>query len=471
MTASTDNKVQAIVATARRDMTAWASKTPKERGRHLLRVRDAVATGGAALVDQVVAATGQSRSDAWFEVMSACTSLTWSAKAGPRHLRPRTLATRPFVLKKATLHHQPLGVVGVITPWNYPVAVPMHSIPNALVAGNIVVLKPDPLVADVARLLAGLINSAGVDLVHVLPGGADVGDDLVRSGIDKIVFTGRSASGRQVMAAAAATLTPVLLELGGNDAMVVLDDADVRQAARAAVGAAFFNAGQTCMAVQRVVVSEARHDEFVGEALAATRALDREYPRLREEQAALLTRRLADAVAAGARVMAGGPAPDGSFLPAVVTDVPVDSDLFQAENFGPVLTIVRATSEEHAVTLANSTPYGLAASVITRNGKRGRRVAAALAAGTVDINDAVFGAGVPGVPFGGTGASGFGRQKGVAGLREFTSTKTIVRTRLPGAPSFAAVLMAGKAPEPALLQRIVRLYWTSLSHKVKRKMR
>jgi len=419
-------------------------------------------------VDQVVSATGQSASDAWFEVMSACTSLAWSAKAGPRHLRPETLATRPFVLKKARLHHQPLGVVGVITPWNYPVAVPMHSIPNALVAGNIVVLKPDPLVAGVAHLLAQLINSAGVELVHVLPGAADIGEELVRSGVDKIVFTGSSAAGREVMAAAAATLTPVLLELGGNDAMIVLDDADVRQAARAAVGAAFFNAGQTCMAVQRVVVCEARHDEFVGEVLAATRALDREYPPVRADRAALLTRRLDDAVAAGARVMAGG-ATSGGFSPAVVTEVPVDSELFQEENFGPVLTIVRATGEEHAIALANSTPYGLSASVFTRNGKRGRRVAAALAAGTVDINDAVFGAGVPGVPFGGTGDSGIGRQKGVTGLREFTRTKAVVHTRLPGAPSFAGALMAGKAPEPALLERVVGLYWTSLSHKLRRK--
>ena len=466
------HEVLSTVASARNTAGHWAALSPRERGRHLLTIRDTFADNAVRLVEATAEATGKPLADSWFEVVTACTTLSWAARVAPRKLRPRTLPSRPFVLKRVRLHHEPHGVIGVISTDNHPIAIPLLSIPSALVAGNVVVLKPGERAVRVGQLIGEIVAATGLDLVRVVTGDGTTGEALMRSGVDKIFFTGSVAVGKQVLHAAADSLTPVVLELGGNDPMIVWDNADVEQAARAAVRCGFANAGQTCMSIARAVVGPAVHDRFVAEVLAAARQLtvglgseDHIGPLLQAEQAGLLRRRLADAVAGGARILLGGQSVVKGqatfFEPTVVVDVDPRCELFREENFGPILSIVRADSEEEAVGLANATGYGLGSSVFTRSGARARRLASRIIAGTVDINDAVIAPGVPSVPFGGTKNSGMGRMKGVAGLREFTRTKTVVSNRFPGTPSIAALLLTGGRSRPEPVAKFVRLLWAN----------
>jgi acyl-CoA reductase-like NAD-dependent aldehyde dehydrogenase len=469
--------VDGAVAKAREVAVEWSAYSTRDRRRHLLLVRDAVADNGRRLAELDAAETGKSLAAAWLEVISALTCIAWSAKVAPRKLRSESVSTGPFVLKAAERHYEPLGVVGVIAPWNYPVAIPMQSIPNALAAGNTVVLKSSEHTPRVGQLLAQVVNSAGLDLVQPVAGNGETGRALVRSGVDKLVFTGSTTTGRQVLLEAAQAMTPVVMELGGNDPMVVWSDANLRDAARSAAGAAFLNGGQTCMAVQRVIVCRTVHDRFVDELVDAAKAMTADSawgaPLMRPSQADVLQRRLAAAQANGARILAGGHRTTDNglvgFEPTVVVDVRPHTELFQEESFGPVISVVRADDEQHAVTLANQTPYGLGASVFSRNKARARRLAAGISAGTVDINDAIFGAGIPGVAFGGTKGSGQGRLKGVEGLREFTRTKTVIRSRLRWTPSLAAKLLFGAPPTPSVFAALAQFFWTSPRRQLRRR--
>ncbi len=347
------------------------------------------------------------------------------------------LATK---LKRGQLVREPYGVIGIVSPWNYPFSIPATETLAALVAGNAVVLKPSEFTSLVALELGSLLHAAGVpaDVFQVLVGNGATGAALIHSQIDKLVFTGSVATGKRIAMAAAERLLPVVLELGGKDPMLVLDDADVDVASSAAVWGAFLNAGQTCLSVERCYVHRSLYEAFLKACVEKTkklrvgRGLDQEAdvgPMIHERQLRIVEEHVKDAAARGARVLAGGsrlPELGPNFYkPTVLADVTHDMRIMREETFGPVLPAMAFDSDDEAVQLANDSEYGLAASVWTRDNNRGERLARRIHAGTVMVNDVVSCFGISEAPHGGVKSSGVGRAHGRFGLEEMVRLKYV----------------------------------------------
>jgi acyl-CoA reductase-like NAD-dependent aldehyde dehydrogenase len=349
-------------------------------------------------------------------------------------------------LKSGWLVREPHGVIGIISPWNYPFSIPATETLAALVSGNAVVLKPSELTPIVAMELASLLHAAGVpkDVLQVVVGEGPAGAALVGSAIDKLVFTGSVGTGKRIAAAAAERLLPVVLELGGKDPMLVLDDADVDVASSAAVWGAFVNAGQACLSVERCYVHRSLYERFaqacaektqrlrVGNGMAAHTDVG---PMIQQRQVRIVESHVEDAKARGARVLAGGKGlPERGpnyYVPTVLADVTQDMRIMREETFGPVLPIMSCENDEEAVRLANDSEYGLAASVWTRDAKRGERLARRIHAGTVMVNDVISCFGISEAPHGGVKASGVGRTHGRFGLDEMVRVKYLDIDRMP----------------------------------------
>ena len=434
--------VRAAVARARSASGPWASLTYKERARYLLTVRDRLLGRAEELVGTICAETGKQPAEAvTTELLAVCETIDWYARNGERVLRPQHVAPGTMAHKSAWKRYEPLGVVGVISPWNYPFTLSMTPTVTALFAGNAVVLKPSEVTPTVGLAIGALFaDDTWGDLVQVVTGGGATGEALVRSGVDKITFTGSVRTGKRVMAAAADTLTPVLLELGGKDPMIVCEDADLVRAAKGAVWGSMQNAGQTCMSVERVYVADAVHDEFVEHVLrevAGIRQGDSGEGDIGamtfEPQVELVERHLADAVDKGATVLVGGRRSDRDglwFPPTVVVDVDHSMDLMTEETFGPVLPIMAVADAEEALRLANDSPYGLNSSVWSEDGDRAVQLANRLQAGNVCINDCLVSYAINGLPFGGVKSSGIGRVHGSEGLREMSQVKSVMAPRV-----------------------------------------
>lgn len=367
------------------------------------------------------------------------------AATAERVLRPqrRPATTLLMHLKRVTVRYVPHGVVGVIAPWNYPVMLPAGVLIPALVAGNAVVLKPSEYTPGCAVRLVELLHAAGVprDVLAVLPGDGATGAALIDAGIDKVSFTGSVATGRKVAAACGERLIPCSLELGGSDAAIVLDDADLDLAAAGIAWGRFSNAGQTCVAPKRVFVHAAVYERFATRMRAEVESLDvsggdtREVgPLIRPSQRALLQTQLDSTLRDGGRVTARRSSKNGAseswFEPTLLEELPATSLALTQETFGPLLPLVRVADDAEAVRLANESAFGLAASVWSGSGERARRVAAALEAGSVAINDVAVVAGLADVPHGGVKASGMGRAHGREGLLEMVRTHTTVEPRI-----------------------------------------
>lgn len=435
-------EVDAAVARARAAFGPWSALTYKERTRHLLTVRDRLLDRAEELVSVICAETGKQRAEAvTTELMAVCETMDFYARNGERFLRNVRVGSGTLAHKSAWKRYEPMGVIGVISPWNYPFTLSMTPIVTALFAGNTVVMKPSEVTPTVGLAIGELFaDDTWGDVVQVVTGGGATGEALVRGGVDKVCFTGSVRTGKRVMAAAADTLTPVLLELGGKDPMVVCEDADVSHAARGAVWGSMQNAGQTCMSVERVYVADAVYEEFVARVLSEVAAIRQDATGSGDigsmtfgPQVEIVERHLADAVSKGAKVLAGGTRSEQAglwFPPTVLVDVDHTMDVMTEETFGPVLPIMRVSDSEEAVRLANDSPYGLNSSVWTEDEDRGVAIANRIEAGNVCINDCIVSYAVTGLPFGGVKSSGIGRVHGEEGLREFCNVKAVLGRRI-----------------------------------------
>jgi acyl-CoA reductase-like NAD-dependent aldehyde dehydrogenase len=354
------------------------------------------------------------------------------------------LATK---LKRGWMVREPHGVIGIISPWNYPFSIPATGTLAALVAGNAVVLKPSEFTSLVALELASLLHVAGVpqNVFQVVVGDGATGATLIQSPIDKLVFTGSVATGRRIAAAAAERLLPVVLELGGKDPMLVLDDADVDVASSGAVWGAFVNTGQTCLSVERCYVHRSLYEAFLRACVDKTQKLQVGNgmeaqtdvgPMIHERQVGIVEAHVEDARAHGARVLAGGSRlrqlGANFYAPTVLADVTHEMRIMREETFGPVLPVMAFESDDAAVMLANDSEYGLAASVWTRDSGRGELLARRIHAGTVMVNDVISCFGISEAPHGGVKASGVGRTHGRFGLEEMVRLKYLDTDRVPG---------------------------------------
>ncbi|WP_219417788.1 aldehyde dehydrogenase family protein [Pseudonocardia nigra] len=430
--------VEAAVARAAQAAQWWADLGFAERRRRLGEWRKVLVRKLDDLAHVVADETGKPLDDARLELVLAVDHLDWAAKHAEKVLRRRKVSSGLLMGNQAaSLAYVPIGVVGVIGPWNYPVFTPMGSIAYALAAGNAVVFKPSELTPGVGVALADSLAEIvdGRPLFQVVTGFGETGAALCRApGVGKIAFTGSTVTGKRVMATCAESLTPVLIECGGKDPLIVDADADLEAAADAAVWGGMSNAGQTCVGVERVYVVDTVADEFVARVTAKASRLRAGStgdfgPMTMPAQADVVRRHVEDALARGGRAVVGGAeSVRPPFVePVVIVDVPEDSAAVTEETFGPLLVVNRVPDVDEAVRRANATGYGLGATVFAK--ARGEEIAARLRCGMVAINGIISFAGIPALPFGGVGDSGFGRIHGEDGLREFTRPQAVARQR------------------------------------------
>lgn len=411
----------------------WGRRPVAERVRVLRQLQEVLIDARDEISATITQDTGKPRQDALIEVFVTVDILNDACNNAGHWLRRERVSSGLYLFKRVYVEPRPYGVVAIIAPWNYPLALCVPPMAAALLAGNTVVLKPSEVTAATGALVERLVQRVPElsPFVRVMHGDGSVGAALVSAPPDYIFLTGSTATGKKVMRAAAEHVTPITCELGGKDAMLVLDDADINAAAQWGAWGAFFNAGQTCMAVERVYVQDAAYDEFVEQAVTATQALKLGYslstdslnqvgPVTFPHQMEVIEQHMADALAKGAHVLAGGQRHGAFYEPTVLVNVTHDMLLMQEETFGPIMPIMRAADEADAIRLANDSPFGLSASVWSRDLERATRVAEQLQTGSVIINDTIAHFGVSQVPFGGVKQSGFGRTHGKAGVLQFT---------------------------------------------------
>ncbi|MPY99114.1 MAG: aldehyde dehydrogenase family protein [Actinophytocola sp.] len=417
----------------------WSGLSFDERADALNAWKGVLARRMAQLAQVVHAETGKPHADAQLEIVLAIEHIAWAAKHAKKALGPQRVSPGLLMANhRAEVEYRPLGVVGVIGPWNYPVFTPLGSIAYALAAGNAVVFKPSEHTPGVATWLAEAFAQAVPDapVFQVVTGFGPTGEALCRSGADKVAFTGSSATAKRVMHACADSLTPLVVEGGGKDALLVDSDADLAAAADAAVWGGMANAGQTCIGVERVYVHERVCDAFVHEVVAKASqvraGVDRTAeigPMTMSSQLNVIREHISDALSRGGTAVLGGIDSVGERCaqPTVLVDVPEDSTAVTDETFGPTLTIARVRDMDEAVERANNTRYGLGSTVFSKS--RGAELARRLRAGMTGVNSVIAFAAVPALPFGGVGDSGFGRIHGADGLKEFTVPKAVVTKR------------------------------------------
>jgi succinate-semialdehyde dehydrogenase/glutarate-semialdehyde dehydrogenase len=442
----TPDDVHLAVTRARQAAKAWSARPIDSRVEIIERFRAELSAHRDALLDIAHAESGKAQISAFEEFLDLGLTCSYYAAKAPKILkRHRRIGALP-VLTSAYVHYVPKGVVGIIAPWNYPLTLAVSDSVPALLAGNAVVLKPDSLTPLTALLVLRLARQAGLphDVMQIVTGpGRELGDPLIDSS-DFIMFTGSTATGRKVAARAGQQLIGVSAELGGKNALLVLEDAPLARTVAGAVQASFANSGQLCISIERIYVARPLFEWFANSFASAAEELvlggsngwevDMG-PLISADQLAKVTRHVEDAVAKGATVLTGGkPRPDLGPLfyePTVLTGVTDAMELGREETFGPVVALYPVDSDEEAIALANDTEYGLNASVWTSNPARGRRVAEALRAGTVNINEGYAATwGSIDAPMGGFGISGLGRRHGMEGLVKYTEPQTVARQRL-----------------------------------------
>ncbi len=445
--------VRRAIERSRAAQSGWAALPYRQRSLSMGRVGAAIAARADELAGIISANSGKTRVDALAtEVLPAMLAIRFYRSRGKRLLAPKRLSGGSILMfnKRSRLHRVPYGVVGVISPWNYPFSIPFAEIAMALLAGNGVLLKVATDSLAVGRALAELFANAGLPeglFAYVNLPGREAGDAFISGGVDKLFFTGSTEVGRELMAKAAARLLPVVLELGGNDAAIVRADADLDRAAAGIVWSGFSNAGQSCGGAQRILVHESIYDAFAAKLKKRVEAL-RVGPGssfdvdmgciVSARQKALVESQLARCLAQGAKVIARSPIEPalekGNFLPAIVLgSLSPDSPALREEIFGPVVALVPFKDDEEALNLANDSTMGLTSSVWSKDRKAARELAARINAGAVMINDHLMSHGLAETPWGGVGDSGIGRTHAELGFLEMLQPRVVVDDILPGA--------------------------------------
>ena len=437
---STD-EVNEAVARARAAAPAWAALTVKERLARLQAVRKICVRDAEEIARRISLDTGKPYSEALMhEVLAIPMFLDHYDKLAPKVLqRHKERTPMVFPGKSSYLSYFPMGVIAIISPWNFPFRLSMAPIISALIAGNTVVLKPSEVTPETGEVIRELFDKAnlGPGVVEVCQGDGSTGAALCEADVDKIFFTGSVATGRKVMAAAAKKPIPVELELGGKDAHIILRDADLDRAAQATAWAGLMNCGQMCTSAERIIVEEAVHDEFVKKLEAHVRAIqvggpddDADMgPMCFRPQLDTVEAHLADAREQGADIVVGGERidrPGQFFEPTLITGVTVDMEIWKEETFGPVIPVIKARDAEHAIELCNEHQYGLSGAIWTEDRDRGLDLACRMECGQVMVNDAIQITGNPALPFGGVKNSGIGRYHGAEGLLTFSHTRAVM---------------------------------------------
>lgn len=460
------DQVKAVVATARDASFWWRDLGFAGRAKRLAAWRTYMWRHVDFIAELIHRENGKPIDDAVLEVVLVIEHIQWAEKNAGKVLARQSVNPGPlFANFSARVDYEPLGVVGVIGPWNYPLYAPNSAACFALAAGNTVVLKPSEFTPAVSRWYVDAFAAANPDapigVLSLVTGFGETGAALCNSGVDKIGFTGSTRTGKLIMAQCAETLTPVVLECGGKDPVVVAEDADVKLAARAVAWGAFTNSGQTCVGVERVYVVDSVADEFeaalLGELEGVRPGDDARAtygPMTMPAQVDIVRRHVQDAHDRGATFLFGGLDSIGEryISPIVITDLAEDSVAVREETFGPTVTIRRVSDVDEAVALSNDHDYALSASVFSA--KQGDEIADRLRAGQVTINSVIAFAGMGGVPMGGVGGSGFGRVHGADGMREFARPKSVVRQRF-GLPGFDLITLRRAGHVLPLMKKVL----------------
>ncbi len=476
------NNMRDIFKKARATQKIWQQTSFKTRAQSLEKMRLYIFEHYRHIVDTISLDTKKTNVDALAAEVIPCTlACRWYANHAEKHLKPKKIKNSHFFFlnKSSVMERKPLGVVGIISPWNYPLSLPFSEILMGLVAGNAVIFKGDPRTPRVNSMIEKIIQAGELPegLFHSITGdGAEIAKSFFENKIDKIFFTGSTRVGRLLMMQAAENITPLSLELGGKDPMIVLADADLERASNGAIWGGYQNAGQTCAGIERIYVDEKIYDKFIALLTKKTKALCHgDYGSQKvdiggittSEQLKVITSQVEEAVAQGARIIAqsnfkgnqlrsfplnpsllespskpskeeglgencaAGFSQEKNYFPAtLVVDVNHSMRLMKEETFGPVLTVMKFKTTEEALTLANDSPYALTASIWTSDIKKGRKLAVQLAAGVVTLNDHLYTHAMPEIPWGGVKTSGMGRTHGKEGLEEMTTAQVVSWERL-----------------------------------------
>lgn len=443
-------EIEAAVERARAAQSRWAEAPVARRLAIFRNFQRLLSEQKESIAKVITREAGKPKAEALAtEILVVLDAINFLLNTVPAFLRPEEVphGSPVMKLKRGYLVREPYGVIGIISPWNYPFSIPSVQTIAALVTGNAVVIKPSEFTPFSTLEMQKLLYAAGLDrdLLQVVTGDGAAGAALVNANIQKIVFTGSVATGQRVAQAAAARLLPVVLELGGKDPMIVLEDVDVNVASSAAIWGAFMNAGQTCLSIERCYVHERIYEAFLKACVEKTNQLrvgcgDNEAtdvgPLIHQRQMKTVQQHVEDATSHGARLLAGGCAlpqlGPNFFSPTVLADVDHSMRIMHEETFGPVLPVRSFKTDDEAIALANDSQFGLAASVWTSDRKRGEAMARRIDAGTVMINDMISCFGISEAPHGGVKSSGIGRTHGRFGLEEMVWPKYLDSDRMPG---------------------------------------